>query len=151
MISAKLFIEGKLYRIYLLLIDGKSEVKDFFDEGRENSSARGQAAGFANLLTHLADAGTTDLTDRQFKSWRQSGVAGDSFSEDEGQADRRVRTCGETEASFRCGWVLGGLNHGESCGVEGGSRAQTFADFRRPPNTLPNHLPSTCLSRSTAR
>ncbi len=36
MISAKHAIEGKVSRVYFLTIDGESEVKDFFEEGRRN-------------------------------------------------------------------------------------------------------------------
>jgi hypothetical protein len=55
------------------MIDGESEVKGFFEEGRRNHEVRGLVAGFMNFLERIANFGVSDLTEKQFKSWRQSG------------------------------------------------------------------------------
>jgi hypothetical protein len=73
MVSAKLMTVGDIFRVYLMTIDGKSEIQDFFDAGRRDPSLRAQAVGFATLINYVADFGISSLTDKQIKCWRQSG------------------------------------------------------------------------------
>jgi len=73
MVKATLFIDGARFRIYLLTVDGRSEVKDFFDWGIADSGMRGIVSGFVVMLNHMGSAGMADLTDKQLKCWRHSG------------------------------------------------------------------------------
>ena len=71
MAEAILLEKGRKLKVFILAIDGETEIQRFFDESKSMPSLRGTIRGFGATINHICEQGLDRLTSRLADCWQE--------------------------------------------------------------------------------